>query len=432
MGKLLNPGAPGCPVILLRWRLLDLLALPLLLSLACGPPDQSGRTARSKGADSVEYVYVTPPREPSRRYYRLLPAWRWEWPDSGGEVPFGLVQDVLVDSAGRYYLLDYAYDCVHVLDRRGNLVGRLGHGGEGPGEFREPLDLFWASSDSIGIVFGRASVAIVPLDGSPGRTVTLESGSQEMMGLAGCASTDDGVVGIGWYARWRREGNNVRISAGHFCRSFDWTGRLVAEHWSNEFVFVRGAIRRDEVRDGLRPLVDAAGKQVFFCPQHLEYRIDVYSFGGGTERVIRIEHEHVRRTELEMEVARANLMREFEGTVEARVSEYRPDVYTLAVFGERIWVGSSSGWFGLPDSVAGVLDVLSVDGRFLWQAVLLGRVDPMFDEVVQPAESILVVLEGFDAAKGSLAGIEDPASTRYEGPVAVAAYRLAEIGEYPR
>ena len=57
------------------------------------------------------------------------------------------------DADGNVYLLDGQISEIQVFDPEGELLRTIGRQGEGPGEFQNGADMFWAPGGEIGVVF---------------------------------------------------------------------------------------------------------------------------------------------------------------------------------------------------------------------------------------------------------------------------------------
>ena len=65
---------------------------------------------------------------------------------------FGSIWDVTLDAFGRAYVLDRQAKEVRVFDRSGEHLRTLGHEGEGPGEFANPIALDWGPEGNLWVV----------------------------------------------------------------------------------------------------------------------------------------------------------------------------------------------------------------------------------------------------------------------------------------
>lgn len=67
---------------------------------------------------------------------------------------FGAIYDIAVGRKGRIYVADGKMGHVKVLSRRGKLDTTIGRSGEGPGEFRRPVNLGFTRQDSVYVMDG--------------------------------------------------------------------------------------------------------------------------------------------------------------------------------------------------------------------------------------------------------------------------------------
>ncbi len=90
------------------------------------------------------------------------------------EVFFGTIAECLNDSDGNIYLLDGQLSEIHVFDPDGELLRTIGRQGEGPGEFQNGADMFWAPNGQIGVVQAwPGKIVMITPDGDPGMTFGL-------------------------------------------------------------------------------------------------------------------------------------------------------------------------------------------------------------------------------------------------------------------
>ena len=90
---------------------------------------------------------------------------------------FGTPPSLGFDGAGNLFVLNPDVPVVAVLNRDGELVRTLGGGGEGPGEFSGPNDIYvWRDGTAVVADRGRGAYVVFAPDGSFDRQVNMSSG----------------------------------------------------------------------------------------------------------------------------------------------------------------------------------------------------------------------------------------------------------------
>ena len=80
----------------------------------------------------------------------LREVWRVDGDDE--EVLLGVVAQFLQDDDGNVYLLDGQLSEIQVFTPDGEHLSTIGRGGEGPGEFQNGADMFWAPDGHLAVV----------------------------------------------------------------------------------------------------------------------------------------------------------------------------------------------------------------------------------------------------------------------------------------
>lgn len=97
---------------------------------------------------------------------------------------FGTPPSLGFDGAGNLFVLNPDVPVVAVLDRNGELVRTLGGGGEGPGEFSGPDDIYvWRDGTVVVADRGRGTYVVFAPDGSFDRQVNMSSGQVADYGM---------------------------------------------------------------------------------------------------------------------------------------------------------------------------------------------------------------------------------------------------------
>lgn len=127
----------------------------LFILPACGVEDGGEGWAGSVDTLASGAVEVRNPREGAwdeeDRWHLALDL-RIGALESGGPDQLGSVADVVVDGAGRIYVLERQAQEVRVFDAEGSHVRTLAGPGGGPGELGNPLALEWGPGDELWVV----------------------------------------------------------------------------------------------------------------------------------------------------------------------------------------------------------------------------------------------------------------------------------------
>ena len=139
------------------------LTIILLFSLAtlssAAAPGWSGTITEEDG-----WPLVTNPDKPLEGDQTIVAqeVWRLGHEEDEQETIFGLIADGLVDEEGNTYLLDSHLTTIYKVAPDGEIVDNLGREGDGPGEFRNILNMIFMPDGKLGI-----------FEMMPGRIVTM-------------------------------------------------------------------------------------------------------------------------------------------------------------------------------------------------------------------------------------------------------------------
>jgi 6-bladed beta-propeller/FlgD Ig-like domain len=76
------------------------------------------------------------------------------------EATFSFIQGVACDENGRLFIVDSYQSNIQVLDYSGNCLGFIGMFGDGPGEFKLPMDICWNSGNLIVTSQGNSKIDV--------------------------------------------------------------------------------------------------------------------------------------------------------------------------------------------------------------------------------------------------------------------------------
>lgn len=113
---------------------------------------------------------------------------------------FGKSPSLAFDGSGNLFVLNPDVPVVAVLDRDGGLVRTLGRGGEGPGEFRGPDDIYVWRDGTVAVAdAGSGTYVVFAADGSFDRQVSMSAGhvaDYGMMAFRSGARPHPGAVAL--------------------------------------------------------------------------------------------------------------------------------------------------------------------------------------------------------------------------------------------
>jgi hypothetical protein len=333
---------------------------------------------------------------------RLEEQWRVESDD--GELLLGLISDVLVDSAGTFYLLDSQLCQVHVLDPHGIYLHSLSREGEGPGEVRRPVGLLFLPEARIGILQRMpGKIVLVDSEGNPAGSIEPtdeDQGTRIPMMLREATYRAGRLVMVG--STIRRRGGGFRPK--EFLSIFDLDGveklRFLEKERQIDFQNPRYVEEREDFVDRGRWAVDPIGT-VYAAPDRSRYRIEAYAPDGTLVRIIEREgYEPRQRTAEEKEALAGRLRMMRRGRrmqVEAVMADRESAVVRLhALESGDLWVLHSSSLHPEEDGVFCTFDVYNTDGEYVAEKAIMCDGDPLVDRLFVIDEDRFILVRGFE------------------------------------
>jgi len=354
---------------------------------------------------------------------------------AGGEdddIFFGTVAAVRTDAEGRIYLLDGQLAQVHIYSPDGEHLRTIGHEGDGPGEVRDPGDMFITDDGTIHLLQGFPGriVKLTP-DGLPAGETTFKAGPDNSgqfgvliagltdgrdMILAGIRMTFGGSVSKQTYFLSRCDADGMQKAALLEKENEVNFADLTLDELATDFVWQRMAVGPEG--------------RVFAGPDRNAYLINVYGLDGGIERIITREYTASQRDEAQKKKARQVL--EAVGANYPQpprvitIEETEPVLGSLAVTGDgRLWAQTDTGDRNTPPGTWVVLDVFDPQGGFQEQVALRGDHDPTSDSLhILPDGRVIVVTGSLDAWLNQQgAGGESDAAAE-DDPLEIICYHL--------
>jgi len=411
-------------------------AILALALLPFAPAAIAGAAEVTRDAAGVEHVRNGAAPRDGVRDMQLTELWRRGGEDDD-EVLFGVIAQVLVDPAGNVYLLDMQLSQVQVFAPDGRFLRTLSREGEGPGEVRQPADMFMTDDGRLGLgVLFPGRVVYVTLEGEPAGTLAPGGGDPGRGGfsiLRGCRfGGGRTVLAVTNVAQNAADGYQTR--SPHIA-SYDAGGvELHVFHDSSyRLVFNEQVFREETLIDvPLRRFCVAGDGSVYVAPDRERYRIEVYRPDGRLARVIEREYPVHRRSAAEL----ATWTELFTASVRNQAPGFRWDVCATEppidwVFGGlwehadgRLWVRNSRSAIDQPAGCLSTYDVFDADGVFAEQVRVRCPGDPVEDKLFfAGADRVIQVTRYIDAVRtmmgGGAAGSGDEAA-----PMEVVCYRV--------
>lgn len=304
---------------------------------------------------------------------------------------FGAIAAIAQDEAGNVYVLDTQLSRVTRYSPDGKPLGVVCRDGDGPGEVRYPIDLFWTGDRKLGIVqVFPARIVQVELDGTPAGSswqVSPEKGDGSLYWLmAGQQTKDDLVLAMVKIVTDAERGVREKKSFLATCNIDGTIEHVIQEHVAQ---YVLSDLRMTEANE-YSPLlggwsVGPAGR-IYAVAARDDYRIIEYRHDGSVVREFRMDYEPLERTPDEyahaMGVMRGKINR-MRTRVKGEVSKFEPAIISLHVAGDgSIWVLSSRGCRHQPDGIMATYDVFTADGVLTKRVAIACDGDGAIDRLV--------------------------------------------------
>jgi hypothetical protein len=394
-------------------------------------PSEAGEwKGQIETVDGVEQVMNPATAMEAPATIALEELWRVGGDSEGEGELFGVISQVAMDADGNVYLLDQQLSEVGVFSAQGEYLRTIGREGEGPGEFRNPQDMFFLANGNLGV-----------LQLAPGRVVMLTpegdpAGDHPLPELEG--------GGVPTLVSGRALGDNLLLVT-----SKNTQGENKIDIHRSLIVADANGVQQKELLSSTRPLEFinfefdetvwitfdnrwqvVPGGDLYAVEHFQDYEILAWDREGNEKRVIRREYEHYVRTD-EQQQEWHDI---FDGFLqnqlpqyEIKISKYDPDITQLYPREDgTLWVLTSHGSRGRPDGSIGVFDVFDAEGRFWKQVTLMGEGDPVSDGYYFLGDRIFVVTDQLEANLASRGGRpnQDGEDLEDAEPIAVICYRL--------
>jgi hypothetical protein len=312
--------------------------------------------------------------------------WRIGSNDEG--VLIAKINDIDRCEKGNTYILDYQMCQIHVISEAGDYLRSIGREGEGPGEFRRPINTVLLNDDIICVFQVMPSRAVMfSVEGEVIGDHPLPSGEAGNRLIVNGGDISDGgiVLKLGDFMR---KGSEISLNTS-FVR-IDEDGIIKATYWELLRTQNLAKVTYDEKNDA-EPIWAVSSDGLFYINYKWDaYRVDVFSSTG--EKINTLERDYQHRTRVEDEL-------------EGRSGESLTSRDVVGLFPRRngdVWILTSRGAFDhTPGSIA-TFDVFNREGRFTRQMLLEGPYKPFRDKFYLTGDYVYIVVNG-----GSGLGQED-------------------------
>jgi hypothetical protein len=361
---------------------------------------------------------------------KLPELWRVGGDAESEDEFFGVVSDIDIDAQGNVYLLDSQLSECKIYSKDGEYQRSIGREGEGPGEFRRPVSMFFTADGKIAIVqVMPGKIVLLGKDGQPAGEHPIppapDGGFQILQG----AQARGGNVVL-FMARTKFDQAAMTWSRTGFLTSIDPKGKQLAEYVTKDnTINMAAAVMDDKSWDSFerRWEVGPDGR-VYACLSYDSYEITVYNKAGGVERVITREYKHVPRSAKEKDFMNRMMTAMTRQVPNAKVTiaDNTKDIENIYVRDDgSVWVLTSAGARNLAAGTMGTFDVFNPQGQFVKTVTLKGQGDPLEDLYVFEKDRVYVVTSFLQAAMSAQGAEGLYADSEEAEPMAVISYQLA-------
>jgi len=385
------------------------------------------------GSIAADVPRVDNPSEPAQGTHKveLEELWRIGGLDDEENI-FGIVNRALVDDDNNIYLLDAQLSQISVFSPDGELVKVLGKEGDGPGEFRGPVDMAFMPDGTVGVVQAFPGKVIkLNLDNTPAGTWELGDPTSGGFFIMRALKSNGGVVVAGG-TQQKIDQAIGEINRRNFVGTLAEDGRLNAALTEVEHIMNLSNLKLDELEiiesPDRRFDVGVDGQTVVAIDRY-GYEISVFDSAGELERVFSRQYESWPRDERAKKLWQ-NIFDFIETNqapgAEIHIEDFQPDVEFLRVADDgSIWVLTSRAMWDSPEGIFTSYDVFSPDGVYQKKLDFVCEGDPVNDFLFFGGDDLAFVVTGFwDAALSQFGGNGAISEDEEPEPMSVICYRI--------
>jgi len=365
------------------------------------------------------------------RTVELEELWRIGGEDDEDNI-FGVVNRALVDDDNNIYLLDAQLAQISVYSPDGELMKILGKEGDGPGEFRGPVDMCFLPDGSMGIVQAFPGKVIkLNMDNTPAGVWQLGDPATSGFFIMRALKCNGGVVVAGG-TQQQMDQSIGQIKRRNFVGALNEDGTLKAALTENETVLDMSNFKINEMElidsPDRRFDVGARGQTVVAIPRY-GYEISVFGPDGQLERTFTRQYKTWKRNAQAREMWENifNFIQTNQAPgAEIEMEESEPDVEYLRVADDgSVWVLTSEAMWDSPEGIFTSYDVFTPEGVYQEKVNIVCDGDPTEDYLFFAGDDLVFMVTGFWGAAlsqfgggGSADDDEDPE------PMSVICYRI--------
>jgi hypothetical protein len=402
--------------------------LSLVFLLAAGAAGAGEWKGKVETVDGVKTISNPATGFAAPATIKLPELWRIGGDTDDEDEFFGVISDIDINDNGDVYLLDSQLNEVKVYSKDGEFLRSMGREGEGPGEFRGPVAMYFTGGDKLAVLQAvPGKIVMLTLDGQPagdGAIPKTDDGGFQLL-QGGEARGGNTVL---FMARTKFDQEANKWSRQGFLASVDASGKQLCEYASKgNTINMSAAEMNDMAWDTFerRWEVGQDGK-VYSCNSYENYEITVYNKAGGIDKVIKRDYKHTPRSAKEkkfMETVMGFWAQRIPNC-KVVIADMNKDIDTIYVRDDgSIWVLSGTGARDLPKGVLGVFDVFNPEGQFVKTVTLQGQGDPLTDLYVFEKDRLYVVTS-FVTAAMTAQGVTGLETEEEPEPMAVICYKL--------
>ena len=361
----------------------------------------------------------------------LKELWRLGGESESEDEFFGVITQIETDAKGNVYALDTQLSEVKVYDANGAFLRKLGREGEGPGEFRRPMDLLLLPDGNLGVmqVFPGKIVLIKPT-GEPAGDFPLpapEGGGYQILRGGRCSGK---TLVLARQLQVIDQANNSvtqKMSLDRCDLKGAITGTLVSFDRKLELAnLVIDEKNFTTWEQGGRWDIGPDGR-VYIATGGPNYEITVFKPDGSKDRVIERAYDRYKRNATETDEIRGifEAFTRQAPNAKVAVNDYDPDISALYPRDDgSLWVLGSQGARKPPAGALGVFDVFDDQGRFVRQVTLKGQGNPRRDGYFFVGDRLYVVTGWLDALMAMQGGGEAQDDKTEAEPMELICYRV--------
>ncbi len=394
-----------------NWHRATLLAaVALLMSLVATPIHAGDWKGKDEVVDGVRAMHNPAQAMNDPATVKLDELWRIGGETDAEEEFFGVILNIQNDSEGNIYLLDLQLAEVKVFSPDGKYLRTIGREGEGPGEFRFPLSMFFLPDGNLGVmqVFPGKIVKLT-LEGEPAGEFPLpevEGGGFRVL-VGGEMNGGNLVLASG--LNKLEEG---KFETQRFLMQVDQEGHETTRYYEEvrriEFANVVVDENEWDTYEQGRWAVGPDGR-VYAAPKNGDYRIHVWKPDGTKDRVIVRDFPKMPRSQEDLdelkELYETRTRQQQLPNANIKLNDFHRGIERIYVRDDNsLWVLNSKGMREAPEDAIGTFDVFDPEGRFVQQVTLAGEGDPEEDGYFLVKDRVYVVTDLISAAMAAFGG----------------------------